>query len=134
MQVISRRHAPQANLPASEVLCPCCQGKLIRERRRMVDRLRSLIRPAKRYRCDNFACQWMGNLANADTDKSGAGDAAGAQTPGDDNGRNESVPAAFIVHMMLAAAAVVFVLVYGTMEPTASFDESELAPGLTVLE
>lgn len=66
MQVISRIHAPLAYRPASQVTCPCCQGKLVRERRRIVNRLRSLMRPVKRYRCENFACQWRGNIANAD--------------------------------------------------------------------
>ncbi len=70
MQVISLSRAPLAYRPASDVLCPCCQGKLLRERRRIVDRLRSLIRPVKRYRCENFACQWVGNMANADAGSS----------------------------------------------------------------
>lgn len=132
MQVISRRHAPQAYLAVSDAICPCCQGKLVRERRRVVDRLSSLIRPVKRYRCENFACQWMGNLGKPATGRSGTGMAAGAQSEGDEDQRSSGVPAAFIVHMILVAVGAVFVIVYSTLEPAASFDESAQASGSTV--
>ncbi len=134
MPVISRRDAPQANLPADEVDCPCCQGKLVRQRRRIADRLRSLIRPLKRYRCENFACQWMGNIADADAYRSDTGMAAGTQTPAKKSGPTNGVPVAFIVHMILVVAGVIFVLVYSTMEPAASFDERESAGELAALQ
>jgi len=122
MQVISPRHAPPAYVQVSDVGCPCCHGNLVRERRRVVDRLHSLFKPIKRYRCDNFACQWVGNIADS------------AQTRGADIKRPHDVPVAFIVHMVLVAAGVAFVFVYSAMEPTLSFDESERALGLTVPE
>lgn len=31
--------------------------------RRLVDRLMSVVRPVQRYRCRNFACQWVGNVS-----------------------------------------------------------------------
>ncbi len=31
--------------------------------RRLIDRVLSLVRPIQRYRCRNFACQWVGNIA-----------------------------------------------------------------------
>lgn len=40
-------------------VCPLCGEEVIRIRRRIVDRLQSLIRPVHRYRC---RCGWEGNL------------------------------------------------------------------------
>lgn len=49
--------------PGSTLACPLCGGSLQRVRRRLADRLWSLIRPVRRYRCDNPACGWVGNIA-----------------------------------------------------------------------
>ncbi len=124
MQVISRSHAPLAYASASDVSCPCCRGRLVRQRRRIVDRLRSLVRPVRRYRCENFACQWIGNLAKPDVGRPYSGTAAGAKGAGDKEQRTSRVPASFVVHMVLVAVGVAFVIVYSTMEPTVWFDDS----------
>ncbi len=47
---------------ARRLACPTCGGDLSRIPRRIVDRLLSVLRPVQRYRCRNFACQWVGNL------------------------------------------------------------------------
>ncbi len=111
----------------SEVQCPLCQGKLLRERRRMVDRLHSLLKPVKRYRCENFDCQWVGNIANPHADMPATGVAAGAQVRGTVDERSRGVPVVFVVHMVLVAVGVVFVLVFSAMEPTSWIDENEQA-------
>ena len=115
MQTISPRHAPSAYVHASDLSCPCCQGKLVREHRRIVDRLYSLVRPIKRYRCDNFACQWLGNMAQAGDDMSGSDMAAGVQTRRD-MGQSSRVPVSFVINMVLVAAAIVFIIVYCSTE------------------
>lgn len=111
-----RAGAPR-NPSAGELRCPWCQGELLREPRRIVDRLHSLIHPVKRYRCNNFSCQWIGNLpsrrgehANDDpSDGPGDGHAAGKQSRG-------GVPASFVVHMVLVAIGVMFVVLFSSME------------------
>ena len=40
--------------------CPRCSERLVRIRRRPIDRMLSLVRPARRFRCYNAACQWEG--------------------------------------------------------------------------
>ncbi|MFZ5511404.1 MAG: hypothetical protein ACOZCP_15270 [Pseudomonadota bacterium] len=42
--------------------CPVCGGPVLRIRRRLVDRIISLLRPVARYRCQSARCQWEGNL------------------------------------------------------------------------
>lgn len=42
--------------------CPQCGGRLIRIARRPIDRALSLIAPVRRYRCQNFSCQWEGRV------------------------------------------------------------------------
>ena len=42
--------------------CPACAGYAIRVNRRFVDRVISLIAPVQRYQCQNFQCQWQGNI------------------------------------------------------------------------
>jgi len=54
--------------------CPECGSPLSRVPRRAFDRLISLFRSLQRYRCRNFACQWVGNIpvktgANDPTDR-----------------------------------------------------------------
>jgi hypothetical protein len=53
--------------PSPALKCPRCRGggsylDLERVRRRLVDRLISLIRPRHRYRCRSMGCDWEGNL------------------------------------------------------------------------
>ena len=43
-------------------VCPKCNGPVFREHRRFIDRLISLLRPMRRYRCDAHICQWKGIL------------------------------------------------------------------------
>lgn len=45
-----------------EPACPECTGWLYRVRRRLIDRLISLIFPVVRYRCSSMGCDWEGNL------------------------------------------------------------------------
>jgi len=54
-----------ANHPEHKRRCPKCHGPVDRVRRRLIDRLVSMIRPVKRYRCHDMGrdCDWVGNLA-----------------------------------------------------------------------
>ena len=47
-------------------LCPLCGSSVERVHRRVVDRLLSLLRPIRRYRCKGFNCAWEGNLRRPD--------------------------------------------------------------------
>jgi hypothetical protein len=49
-----------------EVHCPRCRSVAYRVRRRWIDRLTSLFRPARRYRCQEFRCGWEGNVPVAE--------------------------------------------------------------------
>jgi hypothetical protein len=42
--------------------CPRCHGPAYRVRRRLIDRLISLIFPRHRYRCESWECRWEGTL------------------------------------------------------------------------
>ena len=42
--------------------CPRCDGQLVRIRRRLIDRLYSLVVPVRRFRCGTMGCTWKGNL------------------------------------------------------------------------
>jgi len=42
--------------------CPRCQGSLVRVRRRLLDRIISLVSPRHRYRCVAIGCGWEGTL------------------------------------------------------------------------
>ena len=42
--------------------CPLCAGYATRIRRRRIDRFISLFKPVYRYRCQNYYCQWRGNI------------------------------------------------------------------------
>lgn len=42
--------------------CPLCRGQLLRTWRRPVDRFTSFFMPVHRYRCEDFSCQWEGNV------------------------------------------------------------------------
>jgi hypothetical protein len=43
-------------------ICPRCGEPVFRIRRRLIDRVISVVRPVQRYRCDALQCQWTGNL------------------------------------------------------------------------
>ena len=48
---------------AESACCPRCgNARLFRVRRRLDDRVLSLIRPVFRFRCDRVECQWQGVL------------------------------------------------------------------------
>ena len=47
---------------AEPKVCPRCGGRVIRIRRRPIDRLISLIRPVRRYQCEKPNCGWIGNV------------------------------------------------------------------------
>lgn len=134
MQDTSPSRAPLAYPPASEVNCPCCQCKLVRERRRIVDRLCSLTRPVRRYRCENFACQWKGNLTKPDAGRSRSAMAASAKGEGDRRQQTSGVPASFVVHMILVVVGVVVVITFSTMEPAVLFGGGEYMRELVVAE
>ncbi|MEO8544924.1 MAG: hypothetical protein ABJA49_06740 [Betaproteobacteria bacterium] len=106
----------------------------MRERRRLVDRLHSLFRPIRRYRCEDFACQWVGNIADTDAARSGTTLAADVQFRSDKKKPTGRVPASFVVHMVLVAAGVVFVMVYSTMEPAAWQNDDEQTAGSGLYE
>jgi len=128
MQVEPWLNAQDAHVHGSQVKCPLCEWKLIRLRRRPVDRLWSLVHPLKRYRCENFRCQWMGNIATTRIRKAPA--AAIVNTRLADYTQEQHprrVPVAFIVHMVLVAVGVVFVFVYSRMEPTSHVDGNATA-------
>lgn len=57
-----RRATPSSTGGEVEPLCPKCGSALHRIQRDIVDRLISLAWPIRRYRCDNFLCEWEGNL------------------------------------------------------------------------
>jgi len=46
----------------SGVRCPKCGGHLHRIRRRPIDRLLSWFVAVQRFRCDEFNCEWQGNV------------------------------------------------------------------------
>ena len=58
-------HPDRAAYPehAGSQACPACGERcLIRIRRRFIDRLLSLFVRLQRFRCQQFECQWEGNL------------------------------------------------------------------------
>lgn len=116
MPLDSEHKAPSFDRAVDPLRCPWCRCKLVRERRRMVDRLRSLFAPVKRYRCENFACQWQGNLSSRDTDGRSGDRAVYPPAGSKTDGRHRRMPVVFVAHMVLVAVGVVFVLVVGTME------------------
>lgn len=113
--------------------CPMCRDRLIRARRRVVDRLRSLFSPVKRYRCANFACQWHGNIADRRTEQ-WEDSMSDAPPQGDRKRPKGSVPAAFVVHMLLVVVGVVFVLVFSSLAPVAWITQPEPAGDSVVYE
>lgn len=121
MLVDFQRKPRSGDLAVGQIRCPLCQGDLVRARRRSVDRLRSLFVPVKRYRCENFRCQWEGNVSS----RRATGAAGNAPVEGDIGGWSDHVPVAFVVSMVLAVAGIAFVLMFSTMESTFWFDEGE---------
>lgn len=126
MQVESSLKSSNRHAHDGTVKCPLCQWKLIRQRRRVVDRLWSLVQPVRRYRCENFSCQWVGNIATAGTQAASAETTASAPF-GDytEERLPRRVPIAFIVHMVLVAVGVVFVLVFSAMEPSPRVNDTD---------
>ncbi len=118
MPVDPQRNPPMGDPKFNLTTCPLCHSNLLRHPRRTVDRLRSLFGPVKRYRCDNFACQWEGNVCSHRAAQPSTGMAGNELTLDDAHGRTSDVPVAFIVHMVLVAVGVVFVVVFSTMDPT----------------
>lgn len=112
MKTESPQSLPLADRMIIPRSCPSCRCALVRERRRLVDRLYSLFQPVKRYRCQNFACQWVGNFARTK-------DTRDVDPP------PHRVPVAFVVHMALVAVGVVVVIVFSNLEPTSWADEGE---------
>lgn len=48
---------------ASTPFCPACgEDNLMRIPRRLIDRIFSQVFPVQRYRCQQFTCQWEGNI------------------------------------------------------------------------
>jgi hypothetical protein len=46
--------------PSEQCVCPRCRGFAYRTKRRLRDRLVSIVKPVKRYRCDY--CGWSGAI------------------------------------------------------------------------
>ncbi len=42
--------------------CPLCAGYAVRIHRRLADRVISWFKPVYRYQCQNYHCQWQGNI------------------------------------------------------------------------
>src|SRR5205823_585981 len=53
-------NAARNSVPACD--CPLCGERLVRMRRRSVDRLLSVFFRVYRFRCVNFQCQWEGSV------------------------------------------------------------------------
>lgn len=47
---------------ARPLMCPRCGGPVERVRRRPIDRVLSMVRRLRRYRCRNVECRWEGTL------------------------------------------------------------------------
>ncbi len=110
---------------ASDRQCPLCNAYLIRTPRRPLDRLWSIFKPVLRYRCQRFACQWHGNLAQRSATHNAADPAApGNSARGEGTARSpraarsRDMPKAFIVHMVLAVSGGVLVILVGNSDPT----------------
>jgi hypothetical protein len=133
MQLDTPNKSQPEALAADPFNCPMCRGRLIRARRRVVDRLRSLFSPVKRYRCANFACQWHGNIAERRTEQ-WEDSISDAPPQGDRKRPKGSVPAAFVVHMVLVVVGVVFVLVFSSLEPVPWITQPEPARDAFIYE
>jgi len=53
-------HATPTVLPKGRIVCPHCGDLAERVKRTLGDRIVSLLRPVKRYRCD--FCDWTGTF------------------------------------------------------------------------
>jgi len=122
------RNSAMAELPHDMRKCPSCQGKLVRERRRLQDRLHSVFKPVRRYRCNNFACQWVGNFAVPRAEAFADNHSNNGPGYSDENRSSGRVPLTFVLHMVLVAAGIVFVLVFSNMEPMTHLDADAQAP------
>lgn len=118
MRAESQRTLPTDKCRVAPHMCPSCRCELVRERRRIVDRLYSLVKPIKRYRCQNFPCQWVGNFARTDDTRDMAD-------------QPDRVPVAFVVHMSLVVAMMVAVFVFSSIEPTIWTDDEESQLGIS---
>lgn len=56
-----------------EVHCPRCNAVAFRVHRRWVDKLTSLFRPVRRFRCQEFRCGWEGNVPLSELHAQGVG-------------------------------------------------------------
>ena len=113
----------------SDHKCPLCQGHLIRTPRRAKDRLRCIFAPARRYRCDRFSCQWVGNLAaHSRAIADATSDSAWRTvTRSGFESRPRKIPISFVVHMVLAGVGMVLVLIIATTDLLQPIDAAELA-------
>lgn len=51
---------------ASQCRCPKCGGTAYRVPRRFIDKVLTLGRPVKRFRCREDQCDWVGNVPTAE--------------------------------------------------------------------
>ena len=112
--------APATGSGADSRVCPQCNRNLLRTWRRPIDRFSSRFVPVYRYRCESFTCQWQGNFriprdafsidgtACRDTDAADLALFEDAQPP--------AVPKSFIVHMVLALAGALFLVIFTTTD------------------
>ena len=88
--------------------CPVCGTNLIRTPRRQVDRVVSLFVPVRRFRCQNFSCQWQGNLRNELVVAALAPTGKGVRR------RPRRIPRQFMFHMALVLGGIVLIFVLGS--------------------
>ena len=91
-------------------LCPRCAGQLFRTWRRPVDRMRSMVSPVQRFRCEHFACQWEGNLPVSRADFVSTQARFGAPESLMSEPAQSAPPWSFVVSTSLALAGLVAVL------------------------
>src|SRR5436190_19040782 len=50
-------------------VCPKCGSDAVRMRRRLIDRLQSVMVPSRRFRCNSFQCQYEYNVPKSPSSK-----------------------------------------------------------------
>ena len=100
--------------------CPTCRGDLFRIPRRSIERVMSLFVPVQRFRCHFFSCHWEGNIRVTRQESFVSQAAADSANAMGHRSRVDSpsrrVPKSFVVHLALAAAGLVAVVVFSTTD------------------
>lgn len=103
----AQRFSPQAPAYDAEVQPPCpeCRGATQRVWRRPVDRLSALLKPARRYRCQSFRCQWEGNIRQS------MRALPAGMIASEPRGGTQGTSRVFLLSMAFALAAATFIVV-----------------------